>query len=448
MSTFPYSLLLVPLLGACTIQKDLLATGAPDSTDDGAASEPAVTTGEMTATDDPTATGDPTGAIDPMNTTGAELDTSTGDSFATTHDTEVDTEGCDTACLDEPSPCVEALAWDDGLIGMTARRVTNCAECGLHETLETLLVRIDVGSNVMTVFAEAGIRSDGNAMVIAGDGAIFVGGHRSAIVEGDVEWQQLHKFSPEGALLWTLEPGGSTISDLALRGDELFIAGRFGELAGRAVTDGALLWDIPQELGVSLTGIEVDGDGAFYVVGDTDFGPDQNPLHTMFIRKYAADHTLLWEDVHTPPLPTDYISAEGLALDEAGGVVIATREYVLGPGLDVTTFRKYDAAGALLWAETYPEIGTGDALLQLRARPGGGVIAVGRGGSEGGGLGGFTVALGPDGDVSWSDRKAGPQLKDQRNNDVVAVDDTLLVTGCAYHEVTVEQSSWLLELTP
>ena len=448
MSNFSYSLLLVPLLGACTINKDLLATGAPDTTYDGAASEPAVTTGETTTTGDVTATENLTDAVDPVTTTGSDLDT--GDSFTTTQDTEVDTEGCDTGCVGELDPCVRALAWDDGLIGMTVRPLTNCDGCGDQGTVETLLVRIDVDSNAMTVFGAAGFRSDGNAMVIADDGAIFVGGHLNAVEFEDMEVGQLHKFSPEGALLWSVQTSDSAFSDLALRGDELLVTGRSGELQGRSVTDGALLWDIPRDhTGVVLAGVEVDGTGAFYVVGGTNFDADNEPLHTMFIRKYAADRTLLWEDVHTPPLPTDYIDAEGLVLDEAGGVIIATREYVLGQGtLDLTTFRKYDAAGVELWAENYPEIGKGDDLRQLRARPGGGAIAVGRGGSMGGGLGGFTVALGPDGDVLWSDRKAEPQLGGQRNNDVVAVDGTLLITGCAYDEVTIEPSSWLLERTP
>ena len=78
MSTFSYSLLLIPLLGACTIQKDLLTAGDPDSTDDGAATTDDVTaTGEIGNTGGPgsDATGDTSNGSEgtPSDTTPVEM---------------------------------------------------------------------------------------------------------------------------------------------------------------------------------------------------------------------------------------------------------------------------------------------------------------------------------------------------------------------------------------
>jgi outer membrane protein assembly factor BamB len=409
---YPYFLCPLLLLSACTIQKDLLTAG-----DDASASADGATDTELG--DD---TGGSTPTTEPMPTTQSGPDSETGEEVLAV------------------SACIEALAFRDVLVAVARQTVVGCPDCGAHETLQSALLTVDPDDNSRTQFAGSGEHSDPEALAIADDGALYVGGHVNAIDMPEAEPGLLHKFAPDGELLWSVVLAAGSVGDLAVRGQEIVIAEGNRSLQARSASDGAGLWELPAER--SAIAVEVDGDGGLHVAGRPLVAGE--PELTVYIARHAADRTLLWEDVLALPEGALSLAVRGLALDATGGSIFAVGEDTGVPGSTVTRFHKYDGDGQVVWSETSAALEADDRIEHFLARPGGGAIAVGQGDS-----GAFTLALGPGGATLWSDRHAPAGLIDARNEAAAIVDGELVVAGCGLGEVpNTGSEGWVLTFTP
>lgn len=417
-----YLLLLVPLASGCTINQDLLTAGEQE------------TTGTTTDPGDPTGEDEPTGAAtDPGDPTGEDEPTGCGET--------------DCPQIYEPSNCLRELAWNGQLIGLTRQTVA----VDDHETVRTILAHVDPDTHALTPFAEGLVGTDSRTMVLGPDGAIYTGGNKGALFEGDATPQWLQKYSPEGVLLWSVRPedNGETVStavDLALLGDELVVIGEEGELRGRSTASGALLWELPATDGARFRDAEVDGEGALHVIASAPSGSEDMPEPGWSIRKYAADRTLLWEDIELAAEPGGFVGSSGFAFDGAGGLILALTQYGSDPKVRDTRLRKYDTMGTEVWTRALPGLEPQESIDRFYTRPGGGVIAIGPGLGDDNPSGAVTIAFDPEGALLWVDRQAHPELSDVRNNAAVIVDGTVMVSGCGLGPPSSDTTAWMLKL--
>lgn len=432
--------LLLALVSGC-VGKDGLLTSHEASETDADDSGPKGSGGDTDATA-------PTGAATDTDDSGpASSATDTDDSGPTSAATDTDdgepTGECTTGCEAEQFVCVRDLAWTGGLLGLSTREV-EIEDCpGCDNIGQVVLLTIDPGTAAQTVFAEGQENSAGARMAVASDGSVFVAG--SKYVPVDLRSTALLlKFSPDGELLWQIEPDFDPLTDLLLIDDTVVVADAGHDLIAFSAADGAPLWEVPRVFG-HVRQIERDAEGALYVAGADPF-PNDDALPSWSLRKYAADRTLLWEEV-TTMTESDRPDIDGLALDEAGGAVLAVRnDQTVEP--DAVSIHKLTADGSPVWeqplAAIFPDVAPGHRVSEVIARPGGGVIVVGGVFLDDTAL---AFALDPDGAPLWEDVHQLDGFTYANHLAATFAADTLLVSGCG-QPGTGDSVGWLFDPTP
>jgi hypothetical protein len=166
------------------------------------------------------------------------------------------------------------------------------------------------------------------------------------------------KYSVDGKLLGVFRfkfDAGISVDVKVDAGGNIYAGGSGG--AGGAIVSfspsGKLRWS--HMLGDSVTALALDPSGDVYVGGTSD-------QTSMFVAKYTADGSLLWQTAHQGSTPV-LCGAAGLTpgsclidmrLDHNGNVIVFGYSTNAGPNVDSTTL-KIDPQGNLLWAQNFTQ---------------------------------------------------------------------------------------------
>lgn len=411
-----HRMLLPPLLSlGCVLQ--------PPGQDEGSTGG-----GDATAGSSDTETGGPPGKTEEGETEGCE------------------TEGCETEA--EAYECLRALVYAEGLLGVTTRQAPEQPEEG-HEILQGVILAVDPITAERTELVLGEPNTSFDHLVLAGDGGYLVGGE--GYDDGLSGLPLLQKYAVDGSLEWTAPLEYGNVLDFAMHGDEILVADGHSHaiLVVVSAVDGSLVGEVSGEYQSSR--VEVDALGNVYVAGrDSEVVDGAILSQTAFLRKYGPDLQLQWEQLEPTILEGAGVVTQGLAVDADGGAIVATREN--DDGLDAAiTFRKYDPDGNPLWAIAYDQQVPGGALDgsvdDLRARPGGGFIAIGRIIIDEGEA--FTFAYDADGTLLWSDLQAHDHLTIETNRGLAVTSDAIYVAGCGLEtDPPGGAEGWLLQFEP
>jgi hypothetical protein len=195
------------------------------------------------------------------------------------------------------------------------------------------------------------------------DGEILVG--------IDSEWQGpvLLKFSADGELLWTAEPGGvglpwQLIVDAS--GNILVSAIGFFEedLLIKLDSSGQILWTVSDNFSESR--IAVDAEGNIYAT---------SPSRGLIVARYNANGVRQWTSRFS--MDNDYASAAVGITAHQGGVSIGFNFFDLSVAVHRFAAAHYDSNGVEVWRETYSQTGGASAMAGDSA---GGIYLTGAGG--------------------------------------------------------------------
>ena len=339
--------------------------------------------------------------------------------------------------------CPSSLAFSDALYAATTR---SRDDGGKHGELRGAVLRIDPDTEERETVVLGGDETEFQVVAVADDGDLVVSGWTVGFVANG---SLLARYGADGTSRWTVEPDGVSTHDMALRGDEVFLPGgsTYTGFTVLSAEDGTVTQEIVGDGNTHQ--IEVDAMGSVVVAGAT--GDAVDPMtdpQAAFVRRYDADLQLVSEHLEPSAAADNTVDIEGLALDADGGAVLAVHERRDADGVSqLWQLRKYDIDGVGAWAvelhEPVPGAAVG-AVYDLAARPGGGVVAVGRIATD---EVAFTFAYDSAGTLLWSDQYEDPTLTQVRNSAVAVTPNTLFVKGCASGEPG-ELVEWLLQLQP
>lgn len=401
--------------GAGTTASADTEPGTGSTTDDTDGSGPTSSEGSAdgaTATDGATSTDGTTATDGNTSTEGA---TDSGDD-------------CEPAVDDCPNGMARGCPMDLVGTNLVSERVLGltCAPGCPGPT--TSLELYDSATAQRTTLAETEPEIVPAALAVAPDGSVVVGGWYDPLQWEPPSAATLHRYSPEGALLWTAEFEDASFESLVVRGDEILgIAGE--DVVAYALADGSPTWTVPT--GLRPSDLATASDGTLYVYA-WDGVASFEGRHVL---AFDSDHALLW-DVLDASVPDQERRLEELIVDEAGGLILAAQVTVVPLVDDVIELRKLDVTGSEVWsvlvdAGTVPNDDNDDRLFDAVALAGGGVIAVGRGANPEGSQP-LAVAFDADGNELWSD--AGELGPSARFEHAVRVGDEALAMGCGNGE--------------
>jgi hypothetical protein len=392
---------------------------------------------------------DPSGSTTAPEPPASDTDPTASTGTTATVDTDPSSDttglGCDAGCPPEETDevCPRDLAAGSDLFALGIRHTWTASDddCGdACTTPRSVVYAIDPTSAGLTELAIGELGTVPSACVVADDGSFVIVGELAPLdfEPGD---ESIERLAPTGETVWSLVLSGGIVSDVALRGDEV-IAVTSGRLSAFSLADGSPLWDVP-DADPSLARVELDVAGNVYAGGESD--------DRLLVRKLDPAQAQLWE-VLDPAVEGMNVMLTALAVDEAGGVVTASRTWSSDDGDDSVVLRKLDADGLEAWTHTMDEGGPAagkadDYVLDLVTRPGGGVVAVGQAAIDGGVA--SAVAFDADGNELWS------ETYDHRETDgarfVAAALDAgeVFAVGCVEQpEPPYEGDRWISTFAP
>ncbi|MEZ4381974.1 MAG: hypothetical protein R3A79_11555 [Nannocystaceae bacterium] len=274
------------------------------------------------------------------------------------------------------------------------------------------------------------------------DGNVIVVGEQFVVGQGANMW--IGKFTAAGELLWsqTLVGNGSS-ADIARAvavdssGDyvvvgELAVDGEGGNFWVRKMDPGGEeIWtDVyngPSDLGDSANAVAIDGEDEIWVVGEEY---KLIGLKNAVVRKYAADGTLLWDDVYDHKAGNDRAHGVTVLSDDTAVVVGSVYEPI---GLADLWVRRYTATGTVYWEKQWDNAAGNDIIRAVARDADDGVLLVGEVYEPIGLANIWTRKLTDNGIEMWT------QVYDSAGSDndigrgvAVAPDGTIVVAGQEY----------------
>jgi len=252
-------------------------------------------------------------------------------------------------------------------------------------------------------------------MALDPDGNVYVTGLRIGTGYHTV------KYAPTGTRLWEhlYQSGGGSPRSLAVDGSgNVYITGvtRNPDTADQDATtlkydtEGNLEWARVLDTPGPSAGadVAVDAGGNVVVVGASSANPagDLNSYDFLVV-KYDAAGTELWRRSYAGPAGR-FDLATAVTTDAGNNIYVTGDTRTETADTDVTTL-KYDAAGALLWAQRYGGAGqVNDQAIELAADPTGGVFVGGNTATRESGADYLAVRYAADGTERWVRRTTGP----------------------------------------
>jgi uncharacterized delta-60 repeat protein len=252
--------------------------------------------------------------------------------------------------------------------------VTGCSGNGFND--DYLTVKYDAGGAVMWAARhDRGGLDRAHALVIDGNGNVYVTGDSQAPVGGSNYDYLTIKYSIDGEDLWRATYNGSgnsidTAYAIAVdsQGGVLVTGGSTGEVGGynyatvKYSAQGSELWVAEHDRGGHdiAYAVEVDASDNVYVTGESRGSSGTLDYLTI---KYSADGAELWQtEYNGDDNGDDRVAA--LLLDGNGRVYVSGSSFGSGGRTDIATVA-YDAAGVQQWAARYDSTGGWDDGMAL-----------------------------------------------------------------------------------
>jgi hypothetical protein len=214
-----------------------------------------------------------------------------------------------------------------------------------------------------------GCTDDGNGSVYLA-GNTQIGSESEALLikyseTGTLDWYRLWNWTGNDAFLGVATDGKGNV----------FVAGS-GQKHGtdfnnydpclvKFASNGTQLWNrtIVNPLAQSFSGVAIDSAGNCYAVGLTNRSVIDN--YAAMIFKYATNGTLLWNQTWGEENSLGQAFGQGIAVDEAGDILITGQENETGAGNFDAFLVKYSPAGTQLWNRTWggPELDFGSGII-------------------------------------------------------------------------------------
>lgn len=219
-----------------------------------------------------------------------------------------------------------------------------------------------------------GVAADGSGNIVVAGGTHGALPGQTALGEEDAF---VRKFSPEGAVIWTVQFGSSDLDGangvVVDRDGNIIVAGATrGTLPGQTPVGswdgyvrklspaGTELWT--HQFGTNAPdaalGVAVDGSGNIIVVGHTMGilpGQTKSSYDDGFVRKLSPAGTEMWTRQFGS---RDSTEATAVAADREGNIIVAGHAYGALPGqtavgLDDAYVRKYSPEGTVIWTSQF-----------------------------------------------------------------------------------------------
>ena len=380
------------------------------------------TGGESSSSGDPgsTGTGSSGGTSGSSESTAGESESSTGTSSGSSTSTTSDvtsstSQGDDSVCGDGIVEGGEAC--DDGNAIDADGCNNDCQESGTTVWEDNSIGAMDAVGDWLWALA---VDSEGN---------IVATGRRPTATEDWNVW--LVKFDPDGTLLWEedIDAYGGTDEGSGIAtdsNDNIIVTGYLEGNAGSPLEgyflhkydpDGTLLWEDAPAPGPTAgtwgMDVAVGTSDEIYAVGTRDEGTFDG--YSIWLRAYDSDGTIRWTEQVSQAVEDTDNRAAAVALGSMGEVYVGGHEGVTNSNT-VAWLSKYDEDGNADWTVTRDGGAAGiDAYYGLAVAADGDVVAVGRGSVPGQGFDILFDRYDTDGNEVWTTTLGGGRRRARRD---------------------------------